>query len=400
MDEVLLLASRLLLLIIGAGGSVAFVVAAARRRIAWLPAVAAAVILLGISLAWIAPAASSVAVELAFLAAWMLGFPMFAATFPDGRFVPRWSLWLIVAGALALVADLVLDDALRQHPAWAIVPASQLLLGIGAIAFRYRRSASSEEREAVRWVLLGLIGTLAAFLLIGLFEGDQVGMGGAASEARANLAGLPMSLGFVIGVARPRLWNVDVAFRATLVVLGVGWGLVGAFALASASAGMLGADPVPAARWSAAAVAAAAYPLTRGVQRLATWLVFRTRLDPAAAVVRLGAELDADDARSVAQRIVDVAASATGSTAVELVAASDRDRAVFEAGPIDPGSAAEPGEPVPVTFRGELLATLLVAPRAGESDLGARDRSALAAIARHAAPALDGARSLQESRAA
>ncbi|WP_426519572.1 sensor histidine kinase [Diaminobutyricibacter sp. McL0618] len=394
MDEVLLTASRLALLVTGVGGALAVVASATRRRVArgWIPAAAAIAILLLFAVE--SGGASSPVAQLLALITWAVGFPLLAATFPDGRFVPRWSLGLVFASVFVLIVDAVLGDRLRGSAGWWLFPVVQGLLAVGFIAYRYRRSATTSERESVRWVLLGLIMTLTLFLVVSIGAG-AIGGGGALNEAVSNAAPIPLMLGLVIGLAWPRLWNVDAAFHVVLSVIFAVFALGGVFGAARWIATAADRPAVDAAVWGAVAVGVLAYPVVRAATRAATWLIYRDRITPDQAVARLALALDADEARPTAQRVTDTAAEATTSPAVLLTAASPVDEAVFTAKSGTPPEAAI--SPFPITFRGELLATLSAAPRLGESELSARDRKVMAAIAQHAAPALHGARALREA---
>lgn len=405
MDEALLLASRLTLAVAGVGGSLALVVATVRsgggRR--WVATIAAILIILGSASSALVEFGVPTAVAEALQSSYFVAFPLLAATFPDGRFVPRWSVWFVVASVVALAVDLATGRVWNASDWWTIFPVTQMIVAGWLIVHRYRRSATTPERESVRWILLGVVLTLSAFMVIQAVDG-VIGDPGALSTAKASAALLPLLLGIVIGGAFPRLWNVDAAFRAVLVVLVAGWILAGVFVAVRAGTSAAGSAPVESTVWAAAAAIATAYPVIRLAMRAATWLVFRDRMDAADAVAALATALDTDDPRPVAQRVVAVAAEATGAAEVTLSAAVSGDDPVFSVSAS--GSAAPPtaesrgAESFPVALRGELLATLSASPRPGESELSRRDRAALAAIARHAAPALDGARSLAEARAA
>lgn len=397
MDDVLLLVSRLALGAAGAGGAVAFLFAAARRTVAWVPAIAGAIVQLGFVAGvlrtnddplWVLGLASL---------PWFLGFPLFAATFPDGRPTPRWAL-LVVCAALGVEAvDAMTGFTLRERAWWSVAPILFFSLCLFCLGWRYRHSATTQEREQLRWILLGVVISVAGFQLLQVARG-VIGGPDAIDVALANAAGIPLILGLAVAAARPRIGNVDVTFRAVLIALLSGWALFGVYALSAAVVTSGGGSPVVSARWAAAAMALAAYPVVRIAVRIATWLVFRDRLTPQAALSRLGAELDADDHRSIAQRIVDVAATATGAAGVRLRSAVIADADAFDAatGVIVPDVTSAATRPAfPVTFRGEHLATLVALPRPGESELSMRDRRVLAAVAQHSAPALDGARALR-----
>lgn len=402
MAEALLLASRLASILIGVGGSLAVVLAALRGRVAWLPAVATVVLLVPIALtaaaaslasamggavpAWIPPLAG---------ATWFALFPLLGATFPSGRFVPRWSVWFVIVSIAVAVVDAVAGGFLSNLEHWWMYAVAQGIVIIALVAYRYRTSATTPERESVRWVLLGVLVTVTAFMALAT-AGGPIGGPDPLGAAGATAALLPLMCGLVIGLVRPRLWNVDATFRAVLSVLIAGWALVGI----AASASLAGA---PAAL---VAVAVTSPPIAWLASRSATWLVYRSRLGPDAAVHRLAASLESDALESIPSRIAGVARGATGSAAVHLTAVADRERLLFDAVSVaqsDPGAAEQDGarnERFPVVFRSELLAELRVAPRPGESMLSSRDRTAMREIARHAGTALHGVRALHEATAA
>lgn len=394
MDEVLLLGSRLALVLTGAGGAAAVIVAASRRRIAWVPAVAAALVLLGFAATALVAADSPPAVLSMVGLPWFIGFPLLAATFPDGRLVPRWSIWVVVVSAALEIADIATGFRLHAAPWWSVVAVWELLAAGAFIVWRYRRSATTAERERLRWVVLGVVVTVTAFMVILVVDG-VIGAPTAASTAKANLAGIPLAVGLVVAAAWPRVRNVDAVFRGVLVVLGAGWAMGGAFAGGAGLARAGGADPATATTWGAVVIALVAYPVIRLASRTATWLVFRDRLTPDVAVALLASELDSDSVATVADRVVTVARKATASPLVRLTAAIPTDAMDFDAESATDGASTSTLQAFPVSFRGEVLAMLAAAPRAGESELSARDRASLSAIAHHAGPALHGARALR-----
>lgn len=398
MDETVLAVTQAALVAIGVGGSVA-VLGAARARPrghrAWIAVIAVIAALMVLAAgafdAFGVPPAAVEAVQVS----WFVIFPLLAATFPDGRFVPRWSIVVVGCSAILLIVDAVLGGAIRDQPWWVIVPVTQTVLCIVWVSWRYRRSATTAEREAVRWVLLGTIATVCCFMLIQVFDGG-IGTPDPISLAKAHLAGLPLSAGLVIGSAWPRLWNVDAAFRIAIVVIAAGWLIAGVYAGVASIAGH------PAATVCAVG---ATYPIVRAGLRLADWVVYRGRPDAAEAARRLAAALDAASGPgAVAETITRTAADTVGSAHAELTAASDEDHAVFDArssrGVESAADVPSDAESWPIGFRGEHLATLRVLPRQGESALSARDRAALSAIVAHAGAALHGARALAWATAA
>jgi hypothetical protein len=201
------------------------------------------------------------------------------ATYPDGRFVPRWTV-AIVLGWTVLVIVEWLGAGLTDQLWWWMVPTASMLTLLSAQLYRYLRRSAAPEREAVRWAILGIASSAVFFLIIER-TGDRLIAGdGPASVAWAQLAVIPFLLGPAIGLIRPRLWNVDAAFRWFLAGLVAALPLALVYWLTTALAGALGATVAGAGWWGAAGVAIAAYPVLHASWRLATILVYRGRGSP------------------------------------------------------------------------------------------------------------------------
>lgn len=360
---------------------------APRGERALLPTIALALIL-------VATGSSLLAFNLEFSQLWFATFPLLVATFPDGRFVPRWMVWPVAAFALVYVAELLSGHALSSQPWWWLVPSSQGLM-VGAQVYRYLRRSTTSERESARWAILGVVLSFAAFLALAVGSSVPIGEGGPIREGLANLAVVPILAGPAIGMLRPRLWNVDAAFRIVLAVLVSAPVLALAYWVSTMAAVQFGATAAAAGWWGALAVGVLAYPLIRLALRLATYVVYRGRADAAAATTRLGERLaDRPEPGEVAETVVRTVVDALFLDAAEL-----RGGGIFDASvgaPIDGGAASEGTERFPIVFHGEELAELVVPPRRGESSLTHHDREVVERIAVHAAPALHGARALAE----
>jgi signal transduction histidine kinase len=343
---------------------------AARRR-AWLATGAAVLVLAAFTTRALAPL-------------WFVAFPLLASVFPDGRFVPRWTVVPVVLCVVPATVELMSPGAWSDQPWWTYFAVSQLLF-LGAQVHRYRRRATSEERESVRWIILGTLLTMACYAAIAAAFGGDVGEESDWSLAAANLAILPITLGIAAGVVRPGGLDVDRALHLTVA----GWVAVPVLAATYAvPSNLLGGW------WGAAAVAAAAWPVGLLGRRVADWVVYRGRPDARDATGRMLARLgERETSQSVPAIVLDAAVDAVYLDAGRITGTW------FE--PIERGTV-EHGVTFPVTYRGEELAVLQLSPRRGESGFTARDRRVLAALVSHAAPAVHGARTLAdllESRA-
>jgi hypothetical protein len=168
--------------------------------------------------------------------------PLFAAPslallalFPNGRFVPRWSRWLVLLAAL--LSLLWLPLAWGAPAQWWADPTNWLtqaygalaVLGLGAAlymqAYRYRRVSSPIERQQAKWVASGVVcqALLAGASNVVAIMGSRVPAGAAFPWWMPvgsllwwlSLDSIPLAL--TIAVLRFRLFDLDVLIRLTLV---------------------------------------------------------------------------------------------------------------------------------------------------------------------------------------
>jgi signal transduction histidine kinase len=311
---------------------------------------------------------------------WFVAFPLLASVFPDGRFVPGWTVVPVLACAVPATVELASPETWSNHAWWQWFALLQLLF-LGAQVYRYRRRATTEERESVRWIILGTLLTMAGFAGVAVAFGGDIGEGSDWSMAAANLAILPIALGIAAGVVRPRGLDVDRALHLTVT----GWVAVPVLAVTYA-----GLSALLGGWWGAAAVGAAAWPVGQLGRRVADWGVYRGRPDPTAATGRMLTRIgERTTSASVPAIVLDAAVDAVHLDGGRITGTW------FES--VERGSV-EHSTVFPVTYRGEELAMLHLSPRQGESDFTARDRRVIAALVGYSSPALHGARTLADLR--
>jgi len=152
-----------------------------------------------------------------------LGF--FLVTFPDGRFVPRWS-WLI--GCTLLVQSIFFQiPGPFNILSWPVpLFLTELVIAwcspVALQIYRYRRVSTPAQRQQTKLVIYGL----TCFMLISfaIFAGLLVPTTGAAgalyylaSGALPTLAFLLIPLSITMAILRSRLWDIDVLINRTLV---------------------------------------------------------------------------------------------------------------------------------------------------------------------------------------
>jgi hypothetical protein len=142
--------------------------------------------------------------------------------FPNGHYAPRWTRWLAWPLAVALGAVTLWAP---QSAAYQVLYGAWLLLSPYALIYRYFRAATASERQQIKWVVVGLLGSFVVaanwIFVTPLFPPW------APSPARLAfvlIGGLLYVVGYLtlagsIGLAilRYRLWDIDVLIRRTLI---------------------------------------------------------------------------------------------------------------------------------------------------------------------------------------
>ena len=318
------------------------------------------------------------------------------ATYPNGRFVPRW-IWIPMAVGIAIqLVDLASGLALEHQSWWPWqFPVLWGVLLIGGQIHRYRRRSSVEERERIRWPILALVVMVMLFSILTitlLAAGIDVENSG--TTWLANLLNLLPAVGFAVGLLAPRLLPVDRALRMVLLI--GGWALLVSLVVWGASTLASGMDASARAWWTAAAAVIASFPAAWLARRTADAVVYGRSRDPLATLARLGDRLQASvDPRSVPADIVSTIADTLGLEYVKL-AGDPNVSAVHGTAPSSTGPHAQQLVELPIVYRGETLATLTAAPRRGESAMSSADRATLAHVTAQAGAALHGARVVGE----
>ena len=159
--------------------------------------------------------------------------PLCFYLFPNGRFVPRWTRWLLIGWFLWGAVEYFLPGAAFRSSGWfLLLEGLAFAAGLGSIVvaqvYRYRYVSGPAQKQQTKWVVFGMALALGGFFLAGfvgfvvpriLFQNSStlpVVLGIAANSATYLVMLLiPLSLGSAI--LRFRLWEIDVLINRTLI---------------------------------------------------------------------------------------------------------------------------------------------------------------------------------------
>src|SRR5256886_2946446 len=152
---------------------------------------------------------------------------LIASLFPDGRFVPRWTRWLVV-GYIGVelcwrISTLLSDSSSDQnrYPLllllfWLVVTLS---LGIAQV-HRYRRVSSPLQRQQTKWIVFCLLALILVSFAVDVpllvFRSFNI-LYDIFAATLTTLVFLLFPLSVGITILRYRLWDIDLLINRTLV---------------------------------------------------------------------------------------------------------------------------------------------------------------------------------------
>jgi len=142
------------------------------------------------------------------------------ALFPDGRFVPRWTRWLILFSIPLTATSLYLPFSYSSAILIMLV-----LSAFYAQIYRYRYVSTSTERQQTKWVVFGILLWLVLMGILGVPYSIEINRPPGSPLPWWSLAGstgwwltltiVPLALS--IAVLRYRLYEIDLIINRTLV---------------------------------------------------------------------------------------------------------------------------------------------------------------------------------------
>jgi len=202
------------------------------------------VLLVGSSAPLSVLAAAHPYLELAYDALSFLGSACFFLVlflFPDGRFVPRWTRWLMLTLLVFVVPQAFFPGSLldwETWPSWLGLPFyfGVLSSGVAAQVYRYRRVSTPSQRRQTKWVVFGLtmalLGFMGTILLSDIFPSqlDRIRLLDVLLDdvvITFFLLLIPVSIG--VAILRSHLFDIDIIINRALVYGSLTVTLVGVY---------------------------------------------------------------------------------------------------------------------------------------------------------------------------
>jgi signal transduction histidine kinase len=320
--------------------------------------------------------------------------------FPNGKFVPGWSRWLLIWSIPWNILALLFPINGENVTGLVILGSLWVtLLGLGLYAqiYRYSRVSTPEERQQTKWVLFGfvvwlgyiLISTYPYFYLERMSSGDPRPWWASLSELGwwASLNIIPVTL--TIAITRSRLWNIDIVINRTLVYGALTFTSMTMYIIVVGTLGNLlhlGNNSFI-AFLTTGLVAVLFQPLRERFQRWVNQLMYGKRDDPVAVIAKLGEQIEKTG--SPESTLFGIAETVAQALKLSYVAIELGDNNTI---------AASYGIPVsdplrlPLVYQGESVGFFVVARRAQEESFSPKDMQLLENIARQAGAAAYNAR--------
>ncbi|HKH11564.1 MAG TPA: GAF domain-containing sensor histidine kinase [Rubrobacter sp.] len=337
---------------------------------------------------------------------------LFLYFFPDGRFVPRWTGWLIALWAIhETIFYFFRDSSLNLDNSVPLLDFALIALflgvGTGAQLYRYRCVSAPVQCQQTKWVVFGMVSAGLGIVALALPLSSSTTLAQFGSPwsfvlqtgIYVSMLLVPLSIG--LAILRQRLWDIDILINRTLVFGALTASVVAIYALVVGTLGYL----LQEARGNflvtlvaAGFVAVLFAPLRDKLQRAVNRLMYGDRDDPYGVLSHLGRRLEATlEPGAVLPTVVDTVAVALK---LPYTAIAMRREDGFEVAAAH-GSPTGEETGVPLNYAGETVGQLLLSPRTPGEKFTSADKRLLEDLARQAEVAVQAVRltsDLQRSR--
>ncbi|MFD0715572.1 sensor histidine kinase [Paenibacillus sp. GCM10027626] len=315
---------------------------------------------------------------------------MFFCTFPDGRFVPRWSWMLLFLFVIQLGLFILLPYPYNMENWPPVLSSLEMLLVYGSVAstqvYRFFAVASPQQKQQIKWlafgfgtsVLLIVVMNLLPAFFTALHQPDSLYQ--LEGPLTTMLAYLPIPVGIGIALQRYRLWDIDVVINRTLVYVVFSACILCLYVLVvfGASSLLQVHNNLIFSALATALIAVIMQPLRLRLQQAVNRLMFGDRVDPYRALSNLGKKLEESlPADALLPKIVESVAQALRLPYVAIV--WNRTQKAVDVDPIrrtvsyGVSKDSEADLRIPLVHQGEQVGELILSPRQRGEELSSAD---------------------------
>ncbi|SRR6266849_6397987 len=315
--------------------------------------------------------------------------------FPDGRFRPSWTRWLVVGFALFEVSNFFPISQATGSLLIMLIELGQILLYVGfylsliSVQFmRYRRFSSQVQRQQIKWVIYSvaivLVGEIAQLPLELLFPNSAVSQLLSGNVTYLLPILIPLSIG--IAILRYHLWDIDILINRTLVYGALTASIIGLYVLVVVALGSVfqAQGNLVISLVATGLIAVLFQPLRERLQRFVNRLMYGDRDTPYQVISRLGQRLEATIApETVLPTIVETVAQALKLPYTAMTLKQGDTFVIAASYGVSNGELTH----LALLYQTEQIGELLLAPRGPSDAFTPADQVLLADLARQAGTA-------------
>lgn len=318
--------------------------------------------------------------------------------FPDGRFAVRWTRWLAIGWIGIEFLNTIFNGKSPLDPyTWPEpFPTGIILVFVASLAysivFRYRHISNSVQRQQIKWgVASGSVFVLiyiAQYLILPFVRpGLSVTLYNLTYFPLRFLSGMLVAVSIGFAIFRYRLWDIDIIINRTLVYGGLTFIVIGIYVLIVGALGtaMRGSGNLLISILATGLIAVLVQPLRDRLQRGVNRLIYGERDDPVTMLSRLGQRLETTIAPNAVLPVLTETVAQTLKLPYAAITWGENHNGEVAAAY---GQSAGELARLPLSYHGETIGHLVVAPRAPGEEFSPADHHLLENIAHQAGMAV------------